>query len=118
MANRSYECFPSFSPLNSEISPSLRIIDNFSDYISFNVCDREKDTKLHTQVLDNMVLESSLSPLVTIVASDVSIKNNVAISIVHIHTFNKLLTKTIHHVVHVTSTEAELFAIRLASTNL
>ena len=84
----------------------------FSDRISFNICDREKDTKLHAQVLDNMVLESSLSSSVTIVASDMSIKNNVTISIVYIHTFNKLLTKTIHHVVHITSTEAELFAIR------
>ena len=59
-----------------------------------------------------MVLESSLSLSVAIVASDVSIKNNVATSIAHIHTFNKLLTKTIHHVVHITSTEVELFAIR------
>ena len=59
-----------------------------------------------------MVLESSLFPSVAIVASNVSIKNNVAISIAYIHTFNKPLTKTIHHTVHVTSTEAELFAIR------
>jgi len=112
MANRSYECFPSFSPLNSEISPSLRIIDNFSDCISFNVCDREKDTKLHAQVLNDIVLESFLSPSVAIVASDMSIENNIATSIAHIHTFNKPLTKTIHHAVHVMSTEAELFAIR------
>jgi len=112
MANRSYECFPSFSSLNLEFSPGLRIIDNFSDHISFNVCDREKDTKLHAQVLDDMVLESSLSPLVTIVASDVSIKNNIATSIMHIHTFNKPLIKTIYHMVHIMSTEAELFTIR------
>ena len=112
MANRSYECFPFFSPLNLEFSPGLRIIDNFSDQISFNVCDREKDTKLHTQVLDDMVLESFLSPSVTIVAFDVSIKNNITTSIAYIHTFNKPFTKTIHHVVHIMSTEAELFAIR------
>jgi len=30
----------------------------------------------------------------------------------HIHTFNKPLTKTIHHAVHIMSTEVELFAIR------
>ena len=59
-----------------------------------------------------MVLESSSSPLVTIVASDASIKNNVTTSIAHIHMVNKLLTKTIHHAVNVMSTEAELFAIR------
>ena len=45
MANRSHECFSSFSPLNSEFSPGLRIIDNFSDRFSFNVCDKRKDNK-------------------------------------------------------------------------
>ena len=112
IANRSYECFPSFSPLNSEFSPGLRIIDNFSDHISFNICDREKDTKLYAQVLDNMVLESFLSLLIAIIASDVSIKNNVTTSIIYIHTFNKSLTKIIYYAVHVMSTEVELFTIR------
>ena len=46
MANRSYECFSSFSPLNSEFSPGLRIIDNFSEHISFNIQDKRKDIKL------------------------------------------------------------------------
>jgi len=59
-----------------------------------------------------MVLENSSSPFITIIVSDVSIKNNVATSIVYIHVFNKLLVKTIHHTIHVTSTEVELFAIR------
>ena len=59
-----------------------------------------------------MVLESSSSPLIAIIASDVSIKNNVTTSIMHIHTYNKPLTKTIHHTVLVTSTEVELFTIR------
>jgi len=45
-ANRSYECFPSFSPLNLEFSPGLRIIDNFSEHISFNIQDKRKDIKL------------------------------------------------------------------------
>ena len=59
-----------------------------------------------------MVLESSSYPLITIIAFDMSIKNNVTTSITHIHTYNKPLTKTIHHVVLVTSIEAELFTIR------
>ena len=59
-----------------------------------------------------MVLESSSSPLIAIIVSDMSIKNNVATSIMHIHTYNKPLTKTIHHTVLVTSTETELFVIR------
>ena len=112
MANRSNECFSSFVPLDSEFSSGLRVIDNFSDHISFNVCDKEKDNKSYTHQLDEMVLESSSSPSVAIIASNVSIKNNVITSITHIHTYNKPLTKMIHHAVLITSMEAELFTIR------
>ena len=59
-----------------------------------------------------MVLESSSSPSTTIIVSNISIKNNVATSISHMYINNKTLIKTIHHVVYITSTEAELFAIR------
>jgi len=45
MANRYNESFLSFIPLHSEFSPGLRIIDNFSDCISFNVRDKGKDDK-------------------------------------------------------------------------
>jgi len=59
-----------------------------------------------------MVLESSSLPSVAIIASDMSIKNLVATSITHIHTYDKPIIKMIHHVVNITSTETELFAIR------
>ena len=110
-ANRFNECFPSFNPLNLEFSPELKVIDNFSDRISF-VLNKEKNDKLYIQSLDKMVLESSSLFSVTIIASDASIKNLVATSIVHIHTHNKPIIKTIYHAVNITSTEAELFAIR------
>ena len=45
-------------------------------------------------------------------SSNASIKNNVAISIAHIHIHDKPITKTLHHVVNITSLEAKLFAIR------
>jgi len=112
MTNRSNECFSYFASLDSEFSPGFRVIDYFSDHISFNVCDKNKDDTSHTHQLDKMVLKSSSFFLVAIIASDASIKNNVTTFIVHIHTYNKPLTKTIHHVVLVTSTKAELFAIR------
>ena len=67
---------------------------------------------MHKQELDEMVLKNSSFPSVTIIISDVSIKNNVATSIAHIHVFDKLLMKIIHHTIHVTSIEVELFAIR------
>ena len=65
-----------------------------------------------------MILEYSSSPSVAIIASDASIKNNVATSIAHIHVFDKPLLKMIHYAIHVTSTKAELFAIRCSINQL
>jgi len=48
----------------------------------------------------------------TIIVTDASIKNDIATFILHIHTYNNPIAKTVYHVVHITSTEAELFAIR------
>jgi len=112
IANRSNKCFPSFVSLDSEFSPGLRVIDNFSDHILFNVHDKEKDDKSRAHQLDTIVLESSSFPSITIITSDASIKNNVATSIMYMHIYNKPITKIIYHAVHVTSTEAELFVIK------
>ena len=59
-----------------------------------------------------MVLSNSFSPQSTLVITNASIKHNIAISISHVHIANYPLTKTVHHALFVTSTEAELFAIR------
>jgi len=59
-----------------------------------------------------MTLQSSSSPNSAIVVTDASIKNDITTSISHIHIHNHSLTKTVHHAAYVTSTEAELFAIR------
>ena len=58
-----------------------------------------------------MSLKISSSSDITLVITDVSIKNNVTTSITHIHIYNRLI-KTLHHTVNVTFTEAKLFAIR------
>ena len=112
MTNRSNKYFPSFASLDSEFSSGCRVIDNFSDHFSFNVCNKEKDNKLYAHQLDEIILESSSFLFIAIIASDASIKNNVTTFIMHIYIFNNPLTKTIHHAVYVTSTEAKLFAIR------
>ena len=112
--NKSYGIFPSFSPLNQEFVPGLYIIDIFSDCLSFNLAtkkDKEKN-KICAHELDTMVLHHSSSPHTALVITDASIKNNITASISHIHIANRLLTKTVHHALFVTSTEAELFAIR------
>ena len=111
---KSYRIFPSFSPLNSEFSPGHRIIDNFSNCFSFNLVNKndKKSKNSCAQELDNMVLHFSSIPHSAIVITNASIKNNIATSISHIHAANQLLIKTVHHASFITSTEAELFAIR------
>ena len=59
-----------------------------------------------------MVIQSSDSPSTAIIVMDASIKNDITISISHMHIFNSSLIKTLHHSVFVTSSEVELFAIR------
>jgi len=113
--NRFNKIFSLFTPLHFELSPSHRIIDNFSDYFFFNLHNKQKDDKSHTHRLNNMVIESSSFPSTAIIVTDTSIKNDIAISISHTHTHDKPIAKTVHHAVHITSTEAELFAIRCIS---
>ena len=111
---KSYGIFPSFSPLDPEFSPGSRIIDNFSNHFSFNLVNKKEknQSKIRSQELDNMVLHYSSDPHAALVITDASIKNDIATSISHIHLANRPLTKTVHHASFVTSTEAELFAIR------
>jgi len=43
---------------------------------------------------------------------DTSVKNNVATLILHIWRGQEIIAKNIHHTINVTSSEAELFAIK------
>ena len=111
---KSYGIFPSFSPLDLEFSSGHQIIDNFSNCFSFNLANKkEKNQKnTHGQELDEMVLCHSSDLHTALVITDASIKNDIATSISHIHSANQPLVKTAHHASFVTTTEAELFAIR------
>ena len=62
--------------------------------------------------LEEIAIKASSDPFLSIVVSDVSIKNQVATSILHIHSFNKPIVKTLHRTINITTAEAELFAIR------
>ena len=59
-----------------------------------------------------MVIKASSSPSTAIVVTDTSIKNDVATSILHMHTHDNPIAKTVHHIVHITSIKAELFTMR------
>jgi len=67
---------------------------------------------LCSQELDKIAIESLDDLSTALIVTDTSIKNNVATSIAHIHVQNKPIMKTLHYALNVTSTEAELVAIR------
>ena len=114
MDNQFNEVFPLFDSLNSEFSPGNRIIDIFASCFSFHTFSKcnDKDLNKHIQQLDDLAIEASGIPFIALIVSDVSIKNNITTSILHIHIHNKPIIKILHHAVNVTNTEAELFAIR------
>ena len=114
MDNSFNEIFPSFNSLNPEIAPGCKIIDSFSSHFSFNSFNRcNKDSlSSHSHQLDNLAISSLENPTHVLVITDSSVKNNVATSITHVHIHDKLVVKTLHHMVNINSMEAELFAIR------
>ena len=104
------EFFPSFSFFNEEFKPGSRLKDLFPDYFSFH--SHSSDIKKHIEKLDEIVLQASSNPSLTIIMSDSGIKNYVTTSISHIYSFSKPIIKTIHRAINITITKAELFAIQ------
>ena len=108
--NRCNEFLPSFSPFDEEFFLGKRLINSFSDCFFFHSW--SQDVKNHLCNLNNITINGSTDPHSSIIISNTSIRNNVTISILYIHSHDKLVIKMIHHVVNVTTTEAKLFAIR------
>ena len=50
--------------------------------------------------------------MTALIVSDTSVKNNITTSIAHIYIRDRPITKTLHHTLNITSTEAELVTIR------
>ena len=112
--NRFNEVFPAFNPINLELQLGNRISDMFSNQFSFHSFSSSNNPsfKSHIQQLDALAVDSSTSSCNALVITDMSVKNNVTLSIAHIHVFNKPVVKTLHHAVNITAQEAEFFAIR------
>ena len=102
--------FPSFSFFNKEFKPGNHIVDIFLDCFSFHP--HSLDIKKHIKNLEEITLKASSDPFSSIVISDVSIKNQVATSISHIHFFDKPVIKTLHSAINITTAKAKLFAIQ------
>ena len=103
-----------FNSPHKELISGFRLVDTFSNCFSFNItgCKVNNYKTAHLQKLNNIFKDSLYDSKSIIVISDASIKNNAATSIAHIHSDQNIVAKTIHHTVNITSTEAELFAIR------
>ena len=114
MDNRFNEVFPSFNPLNTEFSPGSHLIDIFPSYFSFHLFIKCSDNNLEncSNQLNDTTIMFSLNHSHVLIISDTGIKNNIAISITHIHVHNRPIIKTIYHAANITLTEAKLFAIR------
>ena len=114
MNNRFNKVFSSFISLYSKFFPDNRVINNFSNCFSFNLFNKHKNNNLktHIQQFNNMVIKLSSIPSNTLIIMNISIKNNIAKSILYMYIHNNPITKTLHHMVYVTSIKAELFTIR------
>ena len=107
--NKCNEFFPSFSFFNKDFNPGNHIVDIFPDHFSFHPC--SLNIEKHIENLEKITLRASSDPFWFIVVSDTSIKNQVTTFILHIHSFNKPIIKTLYRAINITTAEAELFAI-------
>ena len=104
------EFFPSFSFFNNEFKPGKCIVDIFPDHYSFHF--HISNIKKHLKNLEETTIRASSDLFSSIIVSDVSIKNQVAIFISHIYSFNKPIVKTLHRDTNITIAKTELFIIR------
>jgi len=109
MNDKRNEFFPFFSFFNKEFNLGNRIVDIFPDRFSFHP--HFSNIEKYIENLEEIMLRASSDPFSSIVVSDTSIKNQVTTSILHIHSFNKPIIKTLHRAINITTAKAELFAI-------
>jgi len=91
MDNKKNKFLSSFDLFNYEFSPGNYLTDSYSDRSSFHLW--EKNIKNHIKNLDNVTLKASYDPSLSIVVSDMSIKNYIATSISHIHIYDEPSSK-------------------------
>ena len=72
----------------------------------------DKSKTAHCNKLNKIVFNTSSNPNMVIIIANISVKNNIATSIAHVHSFNNPLKKILHQAINITLIEAELFTIR------
>jgi len=104
--NKHNEFFQSF---NNEFIAGKCLVDTFSDCFSFH--SHTLNIQKHMEKLEEIAIRVSSDPYSSIIMSDANIKNQVAIFILYIHSFNKPIIKTLHRAIYITTTEAELLLL-------
>ena len=87
MDDKCNKFFPSFSFFNDEFIPGEHLVNTFSDHFSFY--SHTLNIQKHMENLKENTIRASSDLFLSIIMSNASIKNQVAISILHIHSFNK-----------------------------
>jgi len=72
----------------------------------------KKNKTAHLWKLNNIILEVLSNTNTVIITLNTSIRNNIVISIAHIHSHSSIIKKIIYYAINITTTEVELFAIR------
>jgi len=106
--------FPAFNSLNQEFSPNSYLIDNFSNCFSFYLASY-KNTNVKTAYcnkLKKVYKESSNNQNIIFIISNANVRNNVTTLVLHIWKKHEIITKTVYHIINISSTEAKLFVIR------
>ena len=109
------ECF---NPLHAEAIPGCRLLNSFSDHISFYPCNCSslRDYKTHLQFLDHLCLEASSSPSTLVVITDTSVipsRHMQAVSAMHIWNLGQQISFSKTLASRTTTPDTKLFAIRL-----
>ena len=98
-----------FSFFDKEFNSGNHLINSFSDQFSFH--SHSSNIKNHIKNLDNITFRVLSSPSSSIVISNASIKNHITTSILHIHSYDKPVIKTIYKAVNIITTKAKLLTI-------
>ena len=103
-----------FYTFHYELSSGFRLVDIFPNYFSFHLANyKDKESKeAYFYKPDKIFKNTLMKPSTVIIISDISIKNNFTISILHVHLSLNDIERTIHYAVNITLTKAELFVIR------
>ena len=106
---------PSFDSTNSELKPGTCIVDIFPNCFSFHTvkCNDKIARANHLKTLDNILHTSTTQPGTIIIVTDASTKHGIyAVSVAHGWQNKSLVFNLEYTAPNVTSSEAEIFAIR------